>query len=53
MFPSQMWRSWWQAHELEFVLGAIALGLVLVFAGFRLVAHITRERRKKRKDGLL
>ena len=48
-----MIESWWQAHELELVIAAGAWGVVGVVWLFDSVATIIRERRNKRRAGIL
>jgi hypothetical protein len=45
--------DWWAANRLEFVLGAVLLGLSALLWFGESIAEAIRERRQKRKDGLL
>ena len=48
-----MIASWWQAHEFELVIDAVVCGLV--FAGWLcwVIPTALRERRQKKRDGIL
>lgn len=48
-----MIESWWDAHAFEFVLSGILLGIAGFWGGIEFLLHVAKERRKKRKDGLL
>lgn len=48
-----MIESWWAANELEVVLWGIALGLLAVGWIVVSLGEAFKERKQKRKDGLL
>lgn len=48
-----MLESWWDAHALEFLLTGGLVALCAVWALAESIAAAIKERKQKRKDGLL
>jgi len=46
-------ESWWDAHALEFVLWGVTAGLLAIVWLCISLSEAWRERKQKRKDGLL
>lgn len=48
-----MLGDWWKAHALEYVIAAVIVGLVAVLSFFGAITKAWRERKQKKRDGLL
>jgi hypothetical protein len=48
-----MLESWWDAHAFEFAVAAVVIGLCAVIGLVESVSDAIKERKQKRKDGLL
>jgi F0F1-type ATP synthase membrane subunit b/b' len=48
-----MIKSWWDAHELEVLIGAVLLMLIAMTWLWFALGAAYRERKQKKKDGLL
>lgn len=48
-----MIAAWWAAHEVEYVATGVVVGICALIIGIEVLAQVVRERRRKRKDGIL
>lgn len=44
-----MFDNWWKAHELEYVVGGVAIGIVLLVMGIYLAVLTVKDVRRRRR----